>query len=347
MRLAFIVNGVKDRKAGQTTIHLAMAAINREHEVWLIGAEDLALDPDEHVRAWAVAPPRKRYKSPDSFVNQLTGPQAERKRITVDELDVVMLRVNPAVRDPERARAAMTALTFATAITRTGTIVLNDPLGLQGASNKLYFHLFPQEVVPRSLITCNPGDIKAFVKEVGQVVLKPLRGTGGKNVFLVRKEEKSNLSQMIEAITRDGYVIAQEYLPEASEGDMRLLLLNGKPFKYKGKYAAVRRRCGEEDVRSNVHAGGIPTQAKVTEREIRIAQLVGPKLAKDGMFLVGLDIIGDKLVEINVFTPGGMAGARQFEGVNFFSALIQDLERKVAFADSYQHTFDNARLATL
>jgi glutathione synthase len=152
---------------------------------------------------------------------------------------------------------------------------------------------------------------------------------------------------MIDAVSRDGYVIAQEYLPAAEQGDTRLFIMNGQPLRYKGKYAAFRRVRSEGDMRSNIHAGGILAQAEVDATALRIAEIVRPKLVADGMFLVGLDIVGDKLMEINVFSPGGLGSAQKFEGVNFNFAVIRALERKVQYMSFYQRKFNNVDLATL
>ena len=133
----------------------------------------------------------------------------------------------------------------------------------------------------------------------------------------MRESDGSNLNQMVDAVSRDGYVIAQEYLPAAEEGDMRLFLMNGQPLRYRGKYAAFRRVRSGDDMRSNIHAGGKLREATVTDLQLRIAEIVRPKVVQDGMFLVGLDIVGDKLMEINVFSPGGLGSAQRFEKVNF------------------------------
>ncbi len=194
---------------------------------------------------------------------------------------------------------------------RHGVIVLNDPNGLAKAMNKMYFQLFPEQVRPRTLITRDREEIRKFaMEEGGNIVLKPLQGSGGTGVFLVRIDDLSNLNQMIEAVSRDGYVIAQEYLPAASEGDTRLFLMNGQPFRYKGKYAAFRRVRTGDDMRSNIHAGGKLRQAEISDMHLKIAEIVRPKLVQDGMFLVGLDIVGDKLMEINVFSPGASVAPR-------------------------------------
>jgi glutathione synthase len=226
--------------------------------------------------------------------------------------------------------------------------VLNDPNGLAKALNKMYFQLFPEEVRPTTIITRDREEIKDFAKEQGgRIVLKPLQGSGGQGVFLVRPEDRANLNQMIEALTRDGFVIAQEYLPDAEAGDTRFFLMNGEPLRYKGKYASFRRIRSGDDMRSNIHAGGKLARAELTDVHFHIAEIVRPKLVQDGMFLVGLDIVGDKLMEINVFSPGGLGSARRFEKVNFAQAVVEALERKVNYMTYYRRNFDNVEMATL
>jgi glutathione synthase len=152
---------------------------------------------------------------------------------------------------------------------------------------------------------------------------------------------------MIDALTRDGYVVAQEYLKAAEQGDTRLFMINGEPFHYRGHYAAFCRLGSGEDVRSNMTAGGKTAKAKVTETHLHIAEVVRPKLVADGMFFVGLDIVGDKLMEINVFSPGGLGEAQRFERVGFTKAFVEALERKVDYALSQERRFDNIQMATL
>ena len=134
---------------------------------------------------------------------------------------------------------------------------------------------------------------------------------------------------MIDAVIRDGYCIAQEYLPAAAEGDVRLFVMNGRPLEKDGKVAAFRRVNKTGDARSNMHSGGKSEPVEVTDEMRQIVDIVGPKLVRDGMFLVGLDIVGDKLMEINVFSPGGLGSASEFTGVDFADLVIEDLERKV------------------
>ena len=230
---------------------------------------------------------------------------------------------------------------------RHGVIVLNDANGLSKAQNKMYFQDFPEEVRPTTLITRDRDEIKSFAREFRTIVLKPLQGSGGQSVFMVRPEDIPNLNQMIDAVSRSGYVIAQEYLKAAEAGDTRLFLMNGLPLLYRGRYAAFRRVRTGGDLRSNIHAGGTLAKAEIGKEALELAEMVRPKLVEDGMFLVGLDIVGDRLMEINVFSPGGLGSAQKFEKVNFTHAVIHSLERKVKYMQYYRRNFSNIDMATL
>jgi glutathione synthase len=348
MKIGLVVNDVKTEETGYTTSRLGVAALNRGHEVWVIGVGDLAYDPDDSVRARARSVPKKKYATSESYLRDLQGKNAVIRRITVDELDVLLLRNDPATDVSRRPWALGAGIEFGRVAMRHGVIVLNDPNGLARAMNKMYFQLFPEEVRPKTLITRDREEIKDFARDHGgTIVLKPLQGSGGQSVFMVRPDDVPNLNQMIDAVSRDGYVIAQEYLPAAAEGDTRLFLMNGQPLRHKGKYAAFRRVRTGGDMRSNIHAGGKLREAEVDAAALHLAEIVRPKIVQDGMFLVGLDIVGDKLMEINVFSPGGLGSAQKFTGVNFTQAVIQALERKAQYMTFYQRSFDNAEMATL
>lgn len=347
MRLGLVVNDVMTEKQGYTTTRLGMTAINRGHEVWVMGVGDFAYDPSGQIRARGRSAPGK-YNTPASYLQVLQGAKATKERITVDDLDILMLRNDPAEDATARSWAPTAGIVFGRMARNHGVIVLNDPDSLAKALNKMYFQAFPEVVRPRTLITRDRNEIRRFARqEGGNIILKPLQGSGGSNVFLIRPDDMSNLNQMVEAVTRDGYVIAQEYLPAAVEGDTRLFLMNGHPLRYKGKYAAFRRIRSEDDIRSNVHAGGSIAKATVTDEMLKIADIVRPKLTLDGMFLVGLDIVGDKLMEINVFSPGGLGSAQKLEKVNFTVAVMEALERKVQYMGYYDRDFDNIEMATL
>jgi glutathione synthase len=349
MRIGFVVNEIQTEEPGYTTTRLALAAARMGHEVWVMGVADLAYDPDDRVRAHARAAPGKEYKDTNAYLGDLQGERARTERITVGDLDVLMLRNDPAADATARPWAQSAGIIFAQAAVRHGVIVLNDPNRLADAINKIYFQDFPEEVRPRTLITRNREDVRQFFEDQNRVmVLKPLQGSGGQSVFLVNPDDIANLNQMIDAISRDGYVVAQEYLPAAAEGDIRLFVMNGEPLQHKGKYAAFRRVSTSGDLRSNLHAGGKLARAQIDDTVLRVAETVRPKLIQDGMFLVGLDIVGDKLMEVNVFSPGGLGSAQKLErGTDFTQAVIHALERKVQYRAYRQGRLDNLTLATI
>ncbi len=347
MRIGFLVNDVMTEELGFTTTRLGCDAVNQGHEVHVFGVGDLAYDPDERIRARARTVNKKSYKLHETYLADLQGKNGVRERITVDDLDVLMLRNVPSNDYLQRPWAATIAAEFGRLAMRHGVIVVNDPNGLAKASTKMYFQLFPEEVRPQTLITRDRDEIKAFANSLGRIVLKPLQGSGGASVFLVQPSDMPNLNQMIDAVSRDGFVIAQEYLPAAEQGDMRLFVMNGRPLQVKGKYAAFRRVRTGGDMRSNIHAGGRLSPAEVDDTALRIAEIVRPKLVQDGMFLVGLDIVGTKLMEINVFSPGGLGSAQKFTKINFNRYVIGALERKVSYMRYYGRNFDNVDMCTL
>ena len=281
MRIAFVVNDVQTEEPGFTTTRLAHAALTQGHEAWTIGVGDFAYDGDESIRARARKAPKTKYGSHESYLADVQNrKKVITERITVDDLDALMLRNVPSDDVIRRPWAATVATEFGRLAMRRGVVVVNDPNGLAKANSKMYFQLFPAEVRPHTLITRDRDDIKAFVKEQGHCVLKPLQGSGGSSVFLVRPDDIPNLNQMIDAVSRDGYVIAQEYLPAAEQGDTRLFIMNGRPLQVKGKYAAFRRVRTGGDMRSNIHAGGQAARSRdrrhsATDRGNRKAQ-TGP-----------------------------------------------------------------------
>ena len=348
MRIGLVVNDIATEGKGYTTTRLGMQAINQGHEVWVMGVGDLIYNMNDTVSALARSVNRESYKSTETYLKELQGPKAKQERVTLDDLDILLLRNDPSEDTTKRPWAVSAGIIFGRMAMRGGVIVLNNPDGLAKATNKMYFQGFPEEVRPSTIITRDRKEVRAFAKEHGgNIVLKPLQGSGGEGVFLVRQNDMSNLNQIIETLSKDGYVIAQEYLAGAEEGDTRLFLMNGQPMHHRGKYAAFRRIRTGDDMRSNVSAGGTIGKATIDDTALRIAEIVRPKLVADGMFLVGLDIVGDKLMEINVFSPGGLGSAQKFEKVNFTVAVLEALERKVDYGKFYRRNFDNVDMATL
>lgn len=330
MRLGFVINDLATELVNYTTTHLALAAHRRGHEVWYVEVGRFALAPDGRVHADARRLASQRLASVSELIASLRSVETACLDLTVDKLDALFLRNDPAADALDRPWAQLAGVNFGRLAEQAGVVVVNSPEGLYHAVNKLYLQFFPAGIRPRCLISRNPETVRQFMDEVGgSVVIKPLRGSGGHNVFLVRCDDSYNFNQMFETVSREGYVIAQEFLPEAADGDTRLFLLEGELLEVNGAVAALRRVPAKGDLRSNMAAGGHGELPEITGKIRRIAEAARPQLKLDGMFLVGLDIIGGKMVEVNVFTPGGLWTAGRLAGVDFAIPIVEALERRV------------------
>jgi glutathione synthase len=326
---------------------MAQASVKRGHEAWLLGVGDFVYQEDGSVHAYAAGTGASKVKSAEKFLERCRADGAS-ERISVDDLDVLLLRNDPAEDSAKRPWAQTSGILFGQLAVSRGVLLLNDPGHLADAINKTYFQHFPEEVRPQTCISCHAAEVRRFIDDHdGNAVVKPLQGSGGHGVFLVRPDDNANVNQIIEAVTRDGYAIVQEYLPAAADGDIRLFVMNGRPLQIDGTYAAFRRVNRNGDARSNISAGGQIEPAKPDDDALRLVEMVGPKLVNDGMFLVGLDIVGDKLMEINVFSPGGLGIAEKITDCDFTEHVIADLERKVEIRRHYGGSLSNVQLATL
>jgi glutathione synthase len=345
VKIALFVNDVEGEDPRYATTRLAMTALEHDHEVWYLGASDFEYTAEERLAARARRAPAKK-KDRESFIEELA--ETENEQIDIESLDVLFLRNDPADDYVDRPWAQGVGVIFGQLAASRGVLVVNSPTGLSKALNKLYFQQFPQHLRPSTLITRNPDSVREFVEQHdGSAVLKPLQGSGGQSVFLVRPDDGPNMAQMIDAVARDGYIVAQEYLPAAVDGDVRLFLLDGRPLLVGDEYAAFRRVRTGEDMRSNMHAGGKAEPAKVDDDMLAIADACRPRLIQDGIFFAGLDIVGDKLMEVNVFSPGGLNTLHDMTGVDFAVPIIESLERKMAYRDENPNCLSNGDLATL
>jgi len=327
MKIAFVINQTHKEDVNFTTTLLALKALQRGHEVLYIGLTDFYYGTDPLLGAHArhVLPSQH---SPDTATLIQVLRNTPKKLYPLSDIDVLWLRFDPVLDMINRPWAAPAGLQFAALAKKQGIRVINNPETLTKASNKLYLENFDQSVQPQTIVTRNHLDVLQFFQEQNEkIILKPVKGSGGKNVFLINKDNIQNLKQTVEAIARDGYVIAQEYLPEAAFGDIRFFLLNGKPIEVNGKYAAVHRVQQENEIRSNLHQGASVQEALIDDRILQMTQKVSAQLVEDGMYFVGLDIVGNKIMEINVFSPGALYHAEMIHQADFSAAIIQDIER--------------------
>jgi glutathione synthase len=346
MKIAFVINQLSTEEGWYDTTLLTSTSVLLGHEVYVTEVGQLHYLENGHMGAMAIKVPSTKFKSNDHYINFIKSKEAERVKISTADLEVVFLRNNPSEEDGDRSWAATAGMIFGQVAVAKGVLVLNDPYALMTSYNKLYFQHFPEEVRPRTIITRDVNDIKEFYKkEKEKIIVKPLLGSGGKDVFLL--DNSTNINQIVESITRGGFVIAQEYLPDAKNGDTRVIMINGKILQVRGKYAAMQRVNKAGDIRSNLHAGGTTDKKQVDEKIKHLCSLVAPKLIRDGMFMVGVDIVGDKIMELNLDSPGGLVSMERMEKEKFTSAVISAVERKVAYQKSYMGTLPNAFLATL
>jgi glutathione synthase len=348
MRIAFLVNSIEGETSYYTTTSLALAALGRGHEVCYVTPGDFVLRPDNSLLIRATTLNGSKPKKPETLLNVLKREQAKVVTIDIREIQVLFLRNDPSEDAESRPWAVYAGTNFGRLAAAAGVIVVNDPDGLALAQNKLYFQGFPETVRPTTLISRSIDEIRAFIEDHPDgVILKPLQGSGGRNVFKIRSKGEANLNQIFEAASGAGYLIAQNYLPEATAGDIRLFLMNGRPLERKGVYAAFRRVPAKGDVRSNLHASGTAEPATITPEVLAIAEKLRPKLTEDGMFLVGLDIVGNTVLEVNVFTPGGFPEIASLHGVDFSEDVVIALEDKLRIRQLYVGAVSNRALATL
>ena len=346
MRIAFLINSFETEKHTYTTTRLALAAHKAGHDVLYLSVEDFICDPDETMRV-RVRRPGGTYKTIKTFWAGVSE-DGEEERMPVEAIDAMLLRNDPADDAGGRPWAQSAGIVFGQMAARRGVIVLNDPEGLAKAVNKVYFQRFPEAVRPKTLVTRHSDDVRQFIEDHGgDAIIKPFQGSGGEGVFVVRHGDHANLNQIIDAVCANGYMVVQEFLEAAAGADTRMFLLNGEPLQRDGVYAALRRVGAEGDIRSNISAGGSAEVAEIGERELEIADMVRPQLVQDGMFMVGLDIAGGILLEVNVFSPGGLGGIEQLTGVDFAPDVIEAVQRKVDARQRYTQHFSNATLATL
>jgi glutathione synthase len=326
MRIAFLVNEVVTEVDEYTTTRLARAAAQCGHQVWYVGVGDAELGGDGQLVARAHAAEFENGDTLEGFMERVKERDAE--RIVMDDLDALFLR-NESLEDlQERPWASPLGVVLGQTLKARGVTVVNDPMSLVRATSKLYLEEFPEKIRPRSLVTRDPEAIEEFVAEVGHSVVKPLYGAKGRNVFVIEDEGEANLAQITEAVLQDGYAIAQQFVDGGADGDARIFLLEGQILARDGTSAAFQRVPTGNDPRANISKGGRPRPLEIGDVERGIVEAMSEKLVADGMFFVGIDVIGDKVVEINAESPGGMQAVERLYEIDVCPTIIEALERR-------------------
>ncbi len=314
LRVAFQMDPLEgiDIDADSTFV-LALEAQKRGHEVYHYLPQDLAFEAGA-VRARA-RPLEIRRKKGDHFT---LGPE---ECLDLRGFDVVLLR-----QDPPFDMAYITT-THLLEHLHPRPLVVNDPAEVRNAPEKLFVTNFP-DLMPPTLISSRREEILDFRAEQGDIVIKPLFGNGGADVFHIRPED-DNLNALLEMFTRiyREPIMVQRYLPEIRQGDKRIILIDGVPV------GAVNRVPPAGEARANLHVGGRAEKSDLTPREQEICARLGPTLAERGLVFVGIDVIGDYLTEINVTSPTGLQEIDRFDEVCLEGQIWDAIEARLALVE--------------
>jgi len=347
MRIAFLVSDIRTQQPSFGGIYLAWAAQRRGHEVCFVSSRDLSFLDDNTVLATMVRVRAGEYRRPADFHTALLSPDAVREEDALSLFDVIFLRYNP-LREPA-GEPPSPVIDFCWRLRLSGALVVNDPEGVRRAWGRSYLADLPSEVRARTVVSRSPEGLKGFLRSLhGPAVLKPLAHAGGEKVFFLRRGHAENLNPIISSITRQGYAVAQEYLPEAGAGEKRLLLLGGMPIRVGSQVALYRRLPSSQlDAHRSLQSRGNRRRCQPRSRrcrfgsaEQRVCDLLRPKLLADGLYFVSVDIAGDKILELNVFSPGGLHSLREIYRIDFATVIIRDLERRARLRAAYRGTLD-------
>jgi glutathione synthase len=293
-----------------STFALALEAQARGHGLFHYLPQHLVLR-EGRIRAKARALSVKREKGAHF---RLGSPQL----LDLASLDVILMR-----QDPPFDMAYITATHLLEQV-HPQTLVVNDPVHVRNAPEKLYVTHF-HELMPPTLIASDKEQILEFRAAHGDIIVKPLFGNGGAGVFHLTPQDE-NLNALLEMFTQlyREPVVVQRYLPEVRAGDKRIILIDGEPA------GAINRIPPEGEARSNLHVGGKAVRASLTARDREICEAIGPALKQKGLIFVGIDVIGDYLTEINVTSPTGIQEIDRFDGVNLSARIWDAIEARYA-----------------
>jgi glutathione synthase len=293
-----------------TTFVLMLEAQQRGHDIYIADVNDLFVrggTPYGRYRSLRLARATPHYQLGEFEVGALS------------DFDSLWMR-----KDPPFDMRFFFATHLLSLIDPSRCFVMNNPKGLREANEKLYALRFPEQI-PQTVVTADMQRLKDFMmEEGGEMIVKPLDGCGGSGVFYVNAQDR-NTNAILEAATDNGrrLVMGQRYLPEIRQGDKRIIVLNGEPL------GAVLRVPLEQETRGNIHVGGQCVKTEVTERDQEICAALAPLLRQDGLYFVGLDVIGSYLTEVNVTSPTGIQEINALNGVRLESRVVDFVEERV------------------
>ena len=324
MRIAFVVADWTEMTPGKSsTLAMIREAVARGHQTYILYPRNLTVrDNVAYGFARRVNVEGKVSDSVPTFYKKVT---LSEKMLPLHSLDAIFVRRDPPL-DP-------IVLNFLDSI-KAETVVLNDVDGIRKANNKIYttsFHTVGPEYLPETYVSKNKEYLKRIIRESDRDcwILKPLDGSGGRGVILLETKAQGSLNSLLDFYIdsnhgQSNYVILQEYLEAAQEGDVRVLMLGGE---YLGAY---QRRPSPDDIRANIQAGATAHAVTLSDEQHQLLRKIGPQLMADGLHFVGLDLIGNKLLEVNVLNPGGITNINRLNRKKLEKKVLDYVERLVA-----------------
>lgn len=307
IKLAVVMDPIEQIKfQSDTSFHFMLKAQKRGWQVFYLRQEDVFLKDQE---VFAKLTTVKLFEQEKDFVEKSSV-----QVVKLAEMDIIMMRTDPPVNQQYIYTTYLLEL-----VEKKGVLVVNRPQSLRDFNEKLVISLFPELTAP-TMVSSQMDVIEQFIAEQKEVVVKPLDGLGGKNVFLLKKDDV-NTDALLEMMTQRQTmpIMVQRYLPEVKEGDKRIFIVNGEPLP---KMVVRVPQSGE--IRSNIAAGGRGVVADITQKERKLCQCLAPFLRENGLFFVGIDMIGDYLSEINITSPTTLRMLEQMEPACQFTELILD-----------------------
>ncbi len=321
--IVVLVNRLGELRADQTTTRLVQAAARLGHRVHLIDVFGLAVHRPDDIRARAITVEPGSDDSLAAIAAQTASTTS--RLVRLDRARLVLVRTSPG-RDLAHAWAHRMALHAMRLLSDRGVRVVNDPVGLERASSKLYGACLPPELSPATLVTHEWSSARSWIEQLGRpVVVKPLLGSQGRDVFFLDHADVANAKQIVEVLGRSGYLVVQEYLPEAVEGDVRVLLFDGAILEVDGREAAVRRVPQRGEFRSNVSLGARAEAVSLTPEQLSVSERIAAILARDDIVFAGLDLVGTHAVEVNVYSTGGLTDMELFYGLDYATPVLTGL----------------------
>ena len=294
---------------GDSSFVMGLSAEARGHRLWHYHPRQLSLRDGKAVAR--ARPMSLRRVKGDHFT------LGEEEVIELSAMDVVLMR-----QDPPFDMSYITA-THILETVHPKTLVVNDPVSVRNAPEKLFVTHFPH-LMPPTLITADRREVLAFRERHQDIIVKPLFGNGGAGVFHIAPGDE-NLNALLELFTQlyREPIIVQRYVPEVRQGDKRIILIDGEPV------GAINRVPAEGEARSNMHVGGRAERAGLTKRDREICAAIGPALRERGMIFVGIDVIGDYMTEINVTSPTGLQEINRFDRVALEDRIWDAIEKRL------------------